>query len=285
MFALHEVFRTRSHVVAEIVEAELVVGSESDVAVVSTTSLVAVWLIAVDAIDSQAMELIEWTHPLAVTLGEVVVDSYHMHTVVGEGVEEDRESGHEGLTFTCCHLGNLTLVKHHATKELNIIMHHVPVHRIASCRPCSVVDSLVAIDGDEILGCSQLAIHVGGSHHHSLVVGKAVASILHDGKHFWQCIHQSFLQGLKNVLLDLVDLVPYSLTLFYFEAFHASLQFVDLLAVGSHRVLQTLHDSLRAGTQFVVAQFLDGRIDSLDLVNPRLNLLEVSLRLVAKEFL
>ena len=64
----------------------------------------------VDAIHRESVEHIERSHPLGVTLGEVVVDGYHMHTVACEGVEEHRQCGDESLTLTGCHLGNLTLM-------------------------------------------------------------------------------------------------------------------------------------------------------------------------------
>ena len=53
------------------------------------------------------MELIERSHPLGVSLGEVVVDGHHVYAFAREGVEEYGESRHEGLTLTGSHLGDV----------------------------------------------------------------------------------------------------------------------------------------------------------------------------------
>ena len=89
MFALYEVLGMGGHIVAQVVEAELVVGAECDVAVVGLATFVRIGLIAVDAIDGQTMELVEWSHPFAVTLGEVIVHGYNVYTIMSQGVQED----------------------------------------------------------------------------------------------------------------------------------------------------------------------------------------------------
>ena len=70
----------------------------------------------VDAIDREAVELVERSHPLGVTLGKVIVHRHHMHAVAGQGVEEYGKSGNKGLAFTSGHLGNLALVQHGAAE-------------------------------------------------------------------------------------------------------------------------------------------------------------------------
>ena len=64
MLALDKVLGAGSHVVAEVVETELVVGTEGDVAVICALALVAVGLMLVDTVHGQAMEHVERSHPL-----------------------------------------------------------------------------------------------------------------------------------------------------------------------------------------------------------------------------
>ena len=89
MGTLYEVGRRDGHVVTQIVEAELVVGSEGDVGLVSLAAGLRVWLVLVDAINAQSVEHIERSHPLRVTLSQIVVDSYDVDTITCQCVQEN----------------------------------------------------------------------------------------------------------------------------------------------------------------------------------------------------
>ena len=88
MSALHEVHRAGSHVVAQVIEAELVVRTEGYIAGVSLAAGVAVGFVLVDAINGQAVEHVQRPHPLRVTLGEVVVHGYNVYALVRQRVQE-----------------------------------------------------------------------------------------------------------------------------------------------------------------------------------------------------
>ena len=150
--ALHEVLGARGHVVTQVVKAELVVGTEGDIGKISLATCLAVGLVFVNTIDAQPVEHIERTHPLRVTLGQIVVDGNHMYAVAGKRIKEDREGSHEGFTFTRSHLSNLAFMKNDAAKELHVVVNHVPHRFVTSRLPVIHVDSLVALDTDEILG-------------------------------------------------------------------------------------------------------------------------------------
>ena len=169
---LHQVFGHERHIVAQIVETELIVGAESNVTLISCAAFLAVGARLVDAGHREAVELIERTHPFRVALGQIVVHRYDMHTFARESVEEDRQRGHQRLTLARSHLRNviahLLAVDHHAVKhlaadELNIVMHHIPFGKIAAGHPFIFVDGLVALNGDEVLALSrQRAVGVSG---------------------------------------------------------------------------------------------------------------------------
>ena len=80
--ALDHVLQPVLHVVAQIVEAELVVGAVGDVAVVGLLALLVVEPVHDDA-GGQAEEAVDLAHPFGVALGEVVVDRDHMHAAAG----------------------------------------------------------------------------------------------------------------------------------------------------------------------------------------------------------
>ncbi len=67
MLALYHVARSHGHIVAEIVEAEFIVGTESDVAVVSGTAFGGVGFVLVNAVNGRAVEHVERAHPFGVT--------------------------------------------------------------------------------------------------------------------------------------------------------------------------------------------------------------------------
>ena len=108
--ALYEVERGGSHVVSQVVEAELVVRAEGDVAGVGFASFVAVGLVFVDTIDGETEEHVYRSVPLGVTFGEVVIDGDHVYAFMCQCVEIDRQCRHEGLTLAGSHLGYLALV-------------------------------------------------------------------------------------------------------------------------------------------------------------------------------
>ncbi len=70
-------------------------------------------------------------HPLSVAAGQIIIHRNHMNPAPRQGVEVGGQGGHEGLAFAGLHLGNLTVVQHHAANQLNIKVAHAK-HPLAS---------------------------------------------------------------------------------------------------------------------------------------------------------
>ncbi len=119
--ALDHVLQPVLHVVAQIVEAELVVGGVGDVAVVFLLALLVVEAVH-DHADGEAEELVDLPHPFGVALGEVVVDRHDMDAAAGERVEVDRQGRDQRLAFAGLHLGDAAVVQDHAADELDVEM-------------------------------------------------------------------------------------------------------------------------------------------------------------------
>ena len=119
--ALHAVLDRAGHVVAEVVEAELVVGAVGDVAVVGDAALVGAHR-RQDHAGGEAQEVVDAAHPLGVVLGEVVVDRDDVDAQAGERVEVRRERGDEGLALTGLHLGDVAEVERSATHDLDVVV-------------------------------------------------------------------------------------------------------------------------------------------------------------------
>ena len=127
--ALHHVVLIGHHVVAQVVEAVLIVGAISDIGVVGTAAGIAIDALH-DQADIQAQPAVELAHPLAVALGQVIVDGDDVHALAGQGVQVGGQGGHQGLAFTGLHLGNAGTMKHNAADDLHRVglqAQHTPV--------------------------------------------------------------------------------------------------------------------------------------------------------------
>ncbi len=121
--ALDHVLEVELHVVAQVVEAELVVGAVGDVGAVGGAALLVGEVVHDDA-DGEAEEAVDLAHPFGVALGEIVVDGDDVDAVAGERVEVAGEGGDEGLAFAGLHLGDLAGVEDHAADELHVEVAH-----------------------------------------------------------------------------------------------------------------------------------------------------------------
>jgi len=123
MTALHLVGDSARHVVAQVVEAELVVGAVGDVAAV------------VDALlgrrransghheaDAQPEPAVNLPHPHRVAAREIVVDRHEVHALARQRVEIDGQRGDERLAFAGAHLGHPSGVQGGAAHQLHVVV-------------------------------------------------------------------------------------------------------------------------------------------------------------------
>ena len=73
----------------------------------------------------QAQPAVQATHPVRVTLGQIIIDRDDMHTFAGQRVQIRRQRSHQGLAFARTHLGNFAKMQHHATHQLDVEMAHL----------------------------------------------------------------------------------------------------------------------------------------------------------------
>ena len=121
---LHHVLHPELHVVPEVVEAELVVRPVGDVATVGRLALRVVHPVDDDA-HGHSEGPVELPHPVGVAPGEVVVHRHEVHAPPGQGVQDDREGGHERLPLAGPHLGDPALVEDDAAHQLDVEGTHV----------------------------------------------------------------------------------------------------------------------------------------------------------------
>ena len=121
--ALHALLGTGNHVVAQVIKAELGVGTVGDVGLVGR-ALELERHVVLEQTDGHAQVLVDAAHPLGVTLGKVIIDSNDVHALAGNSVEIAGQRGDEGLTFAGLHLGDVALVQRHGANELHVKVAH-----------------------------------------------------------------------------------------------------------------------------------------------------------------
>ena len=97
-------------------------------------------------------EAVDPAHPLGVQGGEVVVDRDQMRALAGQGVEIERQGGHQRLALAgLLHLGDAAFVEHHAADHLDVevALADGPLGRLADHREGLVHQIVQALPGRE----------------------------------------------------------------------------------------------------------------------------------------
>ena len=129
-----------------------------------------------------------------------------MYTITRQGIQKYGESTYEGFTFTRCHFGNLTLVQYDTTKQLYIVVYHVPLRIITTSYPVVLIDSLIAFDGYEVVARGQFTVKVVGCYLYGFVLSKSACCILYNGEYFGQCLVECFLHLVEHLRFEFVYL-------------------------------------------------------------------------------
>ena len=151
--ALDPLLHLRDHVVTQVVEPELVVGTVGDVGGVGLASrarpqvdqplvvrgvarLEHVRRVVGDDPDREAQEVVDGPHPLGVAAGQVVVDGDEVDAPAGQAVQRCGQRRDQRLAFARPHLGDAALVQDDAADQLDVEVAHLegPPHRLAGRR-------------------------------------------------------------------------------------------------------------------------------------------------------
>ena len=208
-----------------------------------------------------------------------------MHTIAREGVEEHRQGCHEGFTFTRRHLGNLALMKYDTTKQLHVVVNHVPGHLVATSNPMVVPNGFVTIDVHEIVLDGEITVEIGCRHDDIAILcfSKTACSVLYDGIYRRQHFCQTLFEEVEHFHLFLVDGLEDGLTLINLSFLNLLFQLGNLGTLVLHLILQLCLDFIDLGTKFIVAELLNGWLHCKHLLYNWANLLDVARSLVAKQ--
>ncbi len=119
--ALDHVLEPHRHVVAQVVEAELVVGPVGDVSGVRGTPLRRCHL-GLDEPDLEPEKAVDAAHPLRITAGEVIVDRHDVDAAPGDAVEVRRHRRNQRLPLAGLHLGDVAPVQRPGADDLDVVV-------------------------------------------------------------------------------------------------------------------------------------------------------------------
>ena len=133
--SLYKLLFIDHHIVSQIIKSKLIVRHISDIAVVCRPALIVVHAVQHDSY-GKPEELMHLSHPLGITLCQIIVDCDDMDAFSLKGVEICRQCGHQRLTFSCLHLGNPSLMKDDSADQLNSVVSHAERSRSALAHDC-----------------------------------------------------------------------------------------------------------------------------------------------------
>ena len=133
--AHYPVFLSHRHVVAQVVEAHLVIGGVGDVAVVGGALFFRLHARLVHA-HGKPHEFVDIAHPARVALGEIFVDRDDVHALSRKCVEVHGQRGYERFSFARAHFGYSALVQDYSADKLHVKVAHMqdPVRRLPDRR-------------------------------------------------------------------------------------------------------------------------------------------------------
>ena len=121
--ALDAHVRPGDHVVAQVVKAKLGVGAVGDVGLVGRLLQAELHAVLQQA-HLHAHEAVDAAHPLAVSLGKVVVDGDDVDALAGDGVEVAGQRGDERLALAGLHLRDGAAVQGNGADDLHVKVTH-----------------------------------------------------------------------------------------------------------------------------------------------------------------
>ncbi len=127
-------------------------------------------------------------------------------------------------------------------------MYHVPGDLVPSGNPMVLIDGLVILDTDKVMGCRQVPVKIGRGDHDLLILRETTGRIFHDGKRFRQHLveHLSILLG--YFFFQFVHLVPDRFTFIQINCINTGFKFLNLRLLGSDIFLYAPFKFFRPGT-------------------------------------
>ena len=116
--SLNQTLLIYCHVITQIIETKLIVSNICNIGIICFLSFLCSEVMHYSTY-SKSQESMHITHPLSITVSQVIVNCYDMNSLSFKGIQICRHGRHKGFTFTCTHLCQTSLMKDDTTHYLN----------------------------------------------------------------------------------------------------------------------------------------------------------------------
>ncbi len=124
---LYALVERDDHVVAQVIEAEFVVGAVRDVREIRGAPLRRPGLGVVDAADGESQVREQMPHPLRIAACQIRVHRDEVRAAPWQCIQVEWQRGDERLALASPHFRDPAKVQLNAAHELNVVRHHVPL--------------------------------------------------------------------------------------------------------------------------------------------------------------
>ena len=120
----HQLLLVDYHVVTQVIKAELIICHISNITGICLLTLFAGHAVQHDP-DRQAQKFMYLSHPLSVTLCQIVIDRYNMNALALQRIQVSRCGRYQRFSFTGTHFGDTSLMQNDSADQLYMVMLHV----------------------------------------------------------------------------------------------------------------------------------------------------------------
>ena len=114
----------RPHIVTQIVEPKLIVGTVGDITGVGFLTIRG-GHVPLNRTDGEPQAHVERAHPFHISAGEIIIHRHNMNALAFDRVQVGRQGRDQRLTFTRHHFSNGTAMENHSANQLHIIVPHI----------------------------------------------------------------------------------------------------------------------------------------------------------------
>ena len=122
--SLYQLFFINYHVVTQIIKSQLIISHIGDVTGISRPSFIIFHTVEHNA-HGQSQEFMNPSHPLGITVRQVVVDRYNIYALSFQCIQIGGQGGNQSVSFAGTHLSNTALMQDNTTDQLYPIMFHI----------------------------------------------------------------------------------------------------------------------------------------------------------------
>ena len=123
MFPVDALLGIKLHIVAQVVESELIIRAIGNIAFVGLFPLRIIHPVDNDS-HTESQGVINYTHPVGIPLCQVIVDRNQVNPPTRQGIQIERECCGKSLSLTGFHFSNFPVVKNHSSDKLCIKVPH-----------------------------------------------------------------------------------------------------------------------------------------------------------------